>query len=195
MSVRVAVVGAAGYAGAELVRLLLGHPEVTLASVASRSRAGQPLDAVHPALHGFTDLVFDALDVPALAAHDVIFLAVPHGTARELAAALDEAVGAYLENARYPSRKVNEIDNRGSSFYLALYWAEALAARSDDPDLQARFAPVAAALSEAEGTINEELLAAQGAPVDIGGYFHPDEAACSAAMRPSATLNAIIDGL
>ena len=104
-------------------------------------------------------------------------------------------MGAYLENARYPSRKVNEIDNRGSSFYLALYWAEALAARSDDPELQARFAPVAAALSEAEGTINEELLAAQGSPVDIGGYFHPDEAACSAAMRPSATLNGIIDAM
>ena len=115
--------------------------------------------------------------------------------ARVLAAALDEAVGAYLENARYPSRKVNEIDNRGSSFYLALYWAEALAARSDDPELQARFAPVAAALSEAEGTINEELLAAQGSPVDIGGYFHPDEAACSAAMRPSATLNGTIDAM
>ncbi|MBL6756771.1 MAG: NADP-dependent isocitrate dehydrogenase [Planctomycetes bacterium] len=117
------------------------------------------------------------------------------GKAAALAAALDQAVGAYLENSRYPSRKVNEIDNRGSSFYLALYWAEALAAQDGDEELKARFTPVAAALAGAEETICAELLAAQGAPVEIGGYFHPSDEACARAMRPSATLNGIIDGM
>ncbi len=117
------------------------------------------------------------------------------GSAAALAAALDQAVGAYLENARYPSRKVNEIDNRGSSFYLALYWAEALAAQTDDAELQARFKPIAASLAAAEAEICAELLAAQGAPVEIGGYFHPSDEACARAMRPSATLNGIIDGM
>ncbi|MCO4771835.1 MAG: N-acetyl-gamma-glutamyl-phosphate reductase [Deltaproteobacteria bacterium] len=91
MRPRIAVVGAAGYAGAELVRLLLAHPGVDLACVASRSRAGQRLASVHPALHGFTDLAFTALDAGALATHDVVFLAVPHGTAAELAASLGAA--------------------------------------------------------------------------------------------------------
>ena len=117
------------------------------------------------------------------------------GKAAALAAALDQAVGAYLENSRYPSRKVNEIDNRGSSFYLALYWAEALAAQDGDEELKARFTPVAAALAGAEETICAGLLAAQGAPVEIGGYFHPSDEACARAMRPSATLNGIIDGM
>ncbi len=111
-----------------------------------------------------------------------------------LAATLDRAVGQYLENARYPSRKVNELDNRGSTFYLAMYWAAELAAQADDGELAARFAPVAAALQESEQTILDELLAAQGEPVDLGGYFRPDPARCAAAMRPSATLNGIIDG-
>ena len=115
--------------------------------------------------------------------------------AATLAATLDGAVGAYLEHSRYPSRKVNEIDNRGSSFYLALYWAEALAAQSDDAELKARFTPIAAALAGAEATISAELLAAQGAPVDIGGYFHPDDEACGRAMRPSTTLNEIIESI
>ncbi len=115
--------------------------------------------------------------------------------AAALAAALDQAVGAYLEHSRYPSRKVNEIDNRGSSFYLALYWAQALAAQGEDAELQARFAPIAAALAAAEETINAELLAAQGAPVDIDGYFHPSDETCQKAMRPSAALNGIIDGM
>jgi isocitrate dehydrogenase len=110
-----------------------------------------------------------------------------------LSKTLDQAVGQYLEDARYPSAKVNEIDNRGSTFYLALAWAKALAAQDEDVELKKRFAPVAAALAEAEGTITQELLAAQGKPVDIGGYYIPDEAKCAAAMRPSATLNAIID--
>jgi len=112
-----------------------------------------------------------------------------------LAKTLDEAVAAYLENERLPSRKVHEIDNRGSTFYLCLYWAQALTNQTDDPDLAARFTPVAAALGEAESTITAELLAAQGAPVDIGGYYLPDEAKTEAAMRPSPSFNAVIDEL
>jgi isocitrate dehydrogenase len=112
-----------------------------------------------------------------------------------LARTLDEAIGRYLEDARYPSRKVNEIDNRGSTYYLALAWAQALAAQSDDEEFSQRFAPVAAALAENEGKITEELLEAQGHAVDIGGYYRPDDATCAAAMRPSATLNRIIDAI
>jgi isocitrate dehydrogenase len=110
-----------------------------------------------------------------------------------LSKTLDEAIGRYLEDARYPSRKVNETDNRGATYYLALAWAKALAAQDEDAELKQRFAPVAAALAENERKIAEELLAAQGKPVDIGGYYCPDDAMCAAAMRPSATLNAIID--
>jgi isocitrate dehydrogenase len=110
-----------------------------------------------------------------------------------LSKTLDEAIGQYLEDSRYPSQKVNEIDNRGSTYYLALAWAKALAAQDEDADLKRRFTPVAAALAEAEGKITHELLAAQGKPVDLGGYYFPDEAKCVPAMRPSATLNAIID--
>jgi isocitrate dehydrogenase len=110
-----------------------------------------------------------------------------------LSKTLDEAIGQYLEDARYPSRKVNEIDNRGATYYLALAWANALAAQDEDAELKQRFAPVAAALAENEGKIAKELLAAQGKPVDIGGYYCPDDAMCAAAMRPSVTLNAIID--
>ena len=112
-----------------------------------------------------------------------------------LAKTLDEAIGQYLEDARYPSAKVNEIDNRGATFYLALAWAKALAAQDADEDLKRRFAPVAAAMASAEGAITQELLAAQGKPVDIGGYYFPDDNKCAAVMRPSATLNAIIDGM
>jgi len=112
-----------------------------------------------------------------------------------LAKTLGEAIGQYLEDSRYPSRKVNEIDNRGSAYYLALAWAQALAAQDEDSELKQRFAPAAAALKENEDKIAGELLAAQGKPVDIGGYYCPDEAMCAAAMRPSATLNAIIDGM
>lgn len=112
-----------------------------------------------------------------------------------LAETLDLAVGKYLENARYPSRKVNEIDNRGSSFYLALYWAESLAEQTKDADLAKRFGPVAKQLKENETKINEELLAAQGHPTDIGGYYFPDIELTTKAMRPSPTFNAIIDSL
>jgi len=112
-----------------------------------------------------------------------------------LSKTLDEAIGQYLEDAREPSRKVNEIDNRGSTFYLALAWAKALAAQDEDRELKQRFTPVAAALEANAGKISQELLAAQGKPVDIGGYYLPDDAKCAAAMRPSVTLNAIIDGM
>ena len=115
--------------------------------------------------------------------------------ARVLAAALNEAIGGVLGNRKSPSRKVNEIDNRGSHFYLCLYWAKALAAQQEDADLQARFTPVAAQLAAAEESINAELAAAQGKPVDLGGYYHVDEAKARTAMRPSATWNAIVDAL
>ena len=110
-----------------------------------------------------------------------------------LSKTLDQAIGQYLEDARYPSRRVNEIDNRGSTFYLALAWARALAAQDEDAELKQRFARVAAALAENERKIAAELLAAQGKPVDIGGYYCPEDAMCAAAMRPSVTLNAIIE--
>jgi isocitrate dehydrogenase len=122
-------------------------------------------------------------------------MATKGGNARAgiLSKTLDEAIGQYLEEARYPSQKLNEIDNRGSTYYLALAWAKALAAQDEDGDLKQRFIPVAAALAAAEGKIMQELLAAQGKPVDIGGYYFPADDKCVAAMRPSATLNAIID--
>jgi len=115
--------------------------------------------------------------------------------ARLVAAALNEANARYLEENKAPSRKVNEIDNRGSHYYLARYWAEAMAANEKDPELGARFEQAAAALADNEDKINAELLAAQGSPVDIGGYYQPDDRLATAAMRPSATFNAIIDSI
>jgi isocitrate dehydrogenase len=112
-----------------------------------------------------------------------------------LAKTLDEAIATYLENGRLPSRKVNEIDNRGSTFYLTLYWAQILASQDDDAELKKRFAPVAKELAANEEKINQELLAAQGSPVDLGGYYLPDDAKAEKVMRPSATLNAIIDAM
>jgi isocitrate dehydrogenase len=108
---------------------------------------------------------------------------------------LDQAIGKHLEHRKSPSRKVHELDNRGSHYYLALYWAEALAEQTRDTALQARFAKVARQLADNEAKIIEELNAAQGHPVDIGGYYHPDEALCAKAMRPSATLNKIVDAI
>ena len=113
--------------------------------------------------------------------------------ARLIANALNEANGRYLEQNRSPSRKVGEIDNRGSHFYLAWYWARAIADKTGDPELAEQFRLVAKSLSKEKDKILADLDAAQGKPVDIGGYFHPDEALASNAMRPSATLNAIID--
>jgi isocitrate dehydrogenase len=110
-----------------------------------------------------------------------------------LADTLDQATSSYLVENRSPSRKVNELDNRGSHFYLALYWAQALAAQSESSELQEQFGPLASALAENEATILEELMAAQGQAVDIGGYYHPDAEKMSRAMRPSETLNRIVD--
>jgi isocitrate dehydrogenase len=108
---------------------------------------------------------------------------------------LDQAIGKFLDNNKSPARKLGEIDNRGSHFYLALYWAEALAAQSRDPELKARFAAVARDLSANESRINAELLGAQGRPVDLGGYYQPDPAKVARAMRPSPTLNGVIESL
>jgi len=112
--------------------------------------------------------------------------------ARVLAKALDQANGKVLDNNRSPARKVGELDNRGSHFYLALYWAQALAAQDDDAALKATFAPLAKALADNETAILAELNGAQGKPVDIGGYYHPDLAKVSRAMRPSETFNAAL---
>ncbi|MEI6702782.1 MAG: NADP-dependent isocitrate dehydrogenase, partial [Deltaproteobacteria bacterium] len=115
--------------------------------------------------------------------------------AQLLADTLDQANAKFLDNNRNPARKVGQIDNRGSHFYLAMYWAEALAEQTKDKDLQARFAKVAKQLQENEAKINEELIGAQGKPQDIGGYYQPDPAKTEKAMRPSATLNAIINAI
>jgi len=109
--------------------------------------------------------------------------------------ALDKAVEELLENRKWPSRKVGELDNRGSHFYLAMYWAKALANQNEDKEIKDIFADVAKKLEENENKINEELLAAQGSPVDIGGYYKPDEDKATEAMRASATFNGIIDSL
>jgi isocitrate dehydrogenase len=114
---------------------------------------------------------------------------------RILAETLDQAVGKFLDNNKSPARKVGQIDNRGSHFYLAMYWAQALAAQTRDKELAARFAKVAKRLEEIEVKVNEELIGAQRKPQDIGGYYDPDDKKASAAMRPSPTLNAIVDSL
>ncbi len=112
--------------------------------------------------------------------------------AQVLADALNQANGQFLKNNKSPSRRVNELDNRGSHFYLSLYWAQALAAQCDDAELQALFAPLAQTLAEQEELIVAELSDAQGTAVDMGGYFHADPAKLAAAMRPSATFNAAL---
>ncbi|MCC7015085.1 MAG: NADP-dependent isocitrate dehydrogenase [Planctomycetes bacterium] len=117
-----------------------------------------------------------------------------HAKARVLAKTLDQASAAYLMNDKGPARKIGGLDNRGSHFYLALYWAQALATQSDDRELAARFGPISRALNDSEAAISSELSACQGRPVDLGGYYRPDPTRAAAALRPSATLNAIIDG-
>jgi isocitrate dehydrogenase len=115
--------------------------------------------------------------------------------AKLLGATLDDATTEALLNNKSPQRKVNQLDNRGSHFYLALYWAKALAAQDDDADLKAEFAPVAEKLAEQETAILEELNRVQGQPVELSGYYAPDEAALVQAMRPSATFNGIVDAI
>jgi isocitrate dehydrogenase len=112
--------------------------------------------------------------------------------AKILARTLDAATGKLLDNNKSPSPKTGQLDNRGSQFYLAMYWAQELAAQSDDAELAARFAPLAKTLTDNEQNIVAELAAVQGKPVDIGGYYQPDAAKLSAAMRPSQTLNAAL---
>ena len=115
--------------------------------------------------------------------------------AQVLADTLDAATGTFLENDKSPGRALGTIDNRGSHFYLTLYWAQELAKQQADPELATTFAPVAEALAAAEEQIVQELVAVQGAPVDIGGYYRPDAELVTGVMRPSATFNAVIDGL
>ena len=115
--------------------------------------------------------------------------------AQVLADTLDEAIARFLDENKSPARKVGQIDNRGSHYYLARFWAEALAKQTADAELAQHFGPVAQQLVEKESQIDSELIGAQGKPVDMGGYYHPDQAKVSAAMRPSATLNAIIDAI
>jgi isocitrate dehydrogenase len=115
--------------------------------------------------------------------------------AQILADALDEANAKFLATDKSPARKVGQIDNRGSHFYLAMYWAEALANQTADSEIAAKFAPVARALQENEAKINEELIGAQGKSQDVGGYYHPNSEKTYAAMRPSATLNVIVGGI
>tara|TARA_Y100000780_G_scaffold196802_1_gene187093 strand:- start:593 stop:1756 length:1164 start_codon:yes stop_codon:yes gene_type:complete len=110
-----------------------------------------------------------------------------------LAETLDEATIKFLDNKKSPSRKVNELDNRGSHFYLSLYWAQALAAQDKDKELQVHFAEIASEMEQNEEKILQELLDAQGSEVELGGYYFPDEEKSSSAMRPSETLNAIIN--
>jgi isocitrate dehydrogenase len=112
--------------------------------------------------------------------------------AQILAETLDQANARILDNNKSPARKVGELDNRGSHFYLALYWAQALAAQTKDKEVQSRFTSLAKALTDNEATINAELIAAQGKPVDMGGYYHPNFEKTSNAMRPSATFNAAL---
>jgi len=115
--------------------------------------------------------------------------------AKILADSLDQANAKFLESNKSPARKVGEIDNRGSHFYLALYWAQALAQQTQDKNLAARFVKIAKEMVDNEAKISTELLGAQGKPVDVGGYYHPDDAKASKAMRPSPTLNAIVDAI
>jgi isocitrate dehydrogenase len=116
-----------------------------------------------------------------------------NGKAKVLAKTLDAATGKLLDNNKNPSPKTGQLDNRGSQFYLAMYWAQELAAQTEDAELQAHFAPLAQALTDNEQTIVAELNAVQGQAVDIGGYYLPDPKKVSAVMRPSATLNAALE--
>ena len=115
--------------------------------------------------------------------------------AQVLADTLDRATGTFLTENKSPARRVGSIDNRGSHFYLAMYWAQELAQQDDDPELAAAFKGLAETLAEHEQTINDELIAVQGHPVDLGGYYRPDAASASTVMRPSQTFNDAIASL
>src|SRR5690606_3899292 len=115
--------------------------------------------------------------------------------AQVLADTLNEATTQYLLNNKAPARRVGQIDNRGGHFYLALYWAQALAEQNEDQSFKAIFTPIAGALAKNEETINAELLAAQKKPQDLGGYYFPTNELVEKAMRPSPTFNKIIDSL
>ena len=112
-----------------------------------------------------------------------------NASAKILGDTLDAATGQLLSNGKSPARRLGSLDNRGSHFYIAMYWAQAIAGQTDDPALAAKFAPLAAVLAANEQTIVEELGAVQGSPADIGGYYFPDPAKARAIMRPSDTLN------
>ncbi len=132
----------------------------------------------------------------ALAASlDHLSISTDNARAGVISAALDRATGTFLDENRSPGRKLGTTDNRGSHFYLALYWATELAGQTDDTDLAAAFAPIASSLADHEDAIVAELLAVQGKPADIGGYFRPDPAKAAAVMRPSATFNAALDAV
>jgi isocitrate dehydrogenase len=118
-----------------------------------------------------------------------------NGKAKILAESLDQANALILDNNKSPARKIGEIDNRGSHFYVALYWAQALATQTKDKEIQAKFAPLAEILINNEAKINKELIAMQGKPVDMGGYYHPDVTKTSKAMRPSSTFNAALESI
>ena len=124
-------------------------------------------------------------------------LATTTGNARAqvLADTLDRATGTFLLEDKSPKRKAGELDNRGSHFYLAKFWAQELARQNDDAELAAAFAAVSDALNSSEETITGELLAVQGSPVDLGGYYHPDEAKATAVMRPSAKFSEVLSTL
>ncbi|HEY7104944.1 MAG TPA: NADP-dependent isocitrate dehydrogenase, partial [Acidimicrobiia bacterium] len=142
-------------------------------------------------------LRWDSLGEFLALAASLEFLAQRTGnlTAQVLADTLDRATGSVLDERKSPGRKVHELDNRGSHFYLALYWAQEVAKQTEDVELARRFAPVAEALADHEEQIVRELNDVQGSPVDIGGYYSPDEELATAAMRPSATLNAIVEAV
>ncbi|HIQ27488.1 MAG TPA: NADP-dependent isocitrate dehydrogenase, partial [Sulfurovum sp.] len=141
-------------------------------------------------------LRWDSLGEFLALAESLRFIGQKHNDAKlqALTEALDAANNSYLDNNKEPGRKVGQPDNKASHFFLAQFWADALA-NGDDADLAAKFAPVAQALKENEDKIIEELLAVEGKPQDIGGYFHPNDELAAKAMRPSATLNAIIDAV
>ena len=119
--------------------------------------------------------------------------AAQNSKAKVLGAALDTATGRLLDEGKSPSRKVNELDNRGSHFYIAMWWAQAMADQENDAELADLFTPLAAELASAQASILQELLDCQGEPVDVGGYYYPDSALAAIAMRPSSTFNNIID--